>query len=225
MRFLEKEKFSINVGFPVTITNVLNTVKQTNDFLKNLPENLFKSIDFKTTGSIIGAIFCDKLAQSIPNASVNPIEKGHPDIIPSIGLGSTEKLLRNYPQGLEVKGTIGKIRTGANLRAGKRRIDELNGIIWQAHHREVNKLMGFLWDFNSEHNGFLFPMIVGVFYTDELCQDDWSQVSGTTGRNTKVSSMMKSGKEKMGNGWVILLNEEKYLLKLKKYLFIKNITE
>jgi hypothetical protein len=77
--------------------------------------------------------------------SVNPIEKGHPDIIPSVGLGSSEEVLRNYPNGLEVKGTIGNIRQGANLRAGMRRIDDLTGITWQAHHREVNHLLGFLW--------------------------------------------------------------------------------
>jgi hypothetical protein len=156
---------------------------------------------------------------------VNPIEKGHPDIIPAIGLGSSEEILRNYPQGIEVKGTIGNISKGANLRAGNKRINELTGITWQAHHREVNHLMGFLWDFNNEHNGFLFPILIGVFYSDNLTQNDWGEISGTTGRNTKVSGMIKSGKEKMGDGWIVILNDNTYLTKLKSYLSIKNITE
>lgn len=225
MSYLVNEQFSINVGFPVTAVEVLTAVNDTNHFLMGLPEILFRSIDFKTTGSAIGAIFCDKLAQTIPSAAVNPIEKGHPDIIPAIGLGSSEEILRNYPQGLEVKGTIGNISKGANLRAGAKRINDLTGITWQAHHREVNHLMGFLWDFNNAHNGFLFPMLIGVFYTDNLTENDWGEISGTTGRNTKVSGMVKSGKEKMGDGWIVLLNDKAYLDKLKGYLSIKNITE
>ncbi|MDR0792325.1 MAG: hypothetical protein LBE82_03380 [Chitinophagaceae bacterium] len=143
MSYLVKENFNMNVGFSVTSTEVLQAVNETNTFLRSLPENLYKSIDFKTTGAVIGAIFCGKLADIIPDVSVNPIEKGHPDIIPSVGLNSSEELLRNYPQGLEVKGTIGSIKQGANLKAGMQRIDNLTGITWQAHHREVNHLMGF----------------------------------------------------------------------------------
>jgi len=220
MSYLVNENFSINVGFPVTAVEVLQAVNETNNFLRSLPESLYKSIDFKTSGAVIGAIFCDKLADAIPNAAVNPIEKGHPDIIPSAGLGSSEELLRNYPQGLEVKGTIGNIRQGANLRAGMRRIDDLTGITWQAHHREVNHLLGFLWDFNNPHNGFNFPMLVGVFYTDQLIEDDWGAISGTTGRNTKVCGMLQTGKEKMGNGWIVLINQANYLTKLRRYLYI-----
>ena len=225
MRYLVNKKFSINVGFPVNSVEVRLAVEETNNFLKSLPESLFKSIDFKTTGSVIGAIFCDKLAQNIPAASVNPIEKGHPDIIPSVGLASSEEVLRNYPQGLEIKGTIGNIRQGANLRAGKQRIKELTGITWQAHHQEVNHLMGFVWDFNDEYNGFFFPVLVGVFYSDELSEIDWGAISGTTGRNTKVCGMVKSGKEKMGNGWIVLINQKEYLDKLSNYLHIQNIAE
>jgi hypothetical protein len=225
MKYLINEKFTVNVGFTVSYAEVILAVNETNDFLKSLPESLFKSIDFKTTGSVIGAIFCDKLAHNIPTASVNPIEKGHPDIIPSVGLTSSEEILRNYPQGLEIKGTIGNIRQGANLRAGKQRIKELTGITWQAHHQEVNHLMGFVWDFNDEYNDFSFPMLVGVFYSDKLCQDDWGAISGTTGRNTKVCGMVKSGKEKMGEGWIVLINQKEYLDKLKSYLYISNIAK
>ena len=225
MSYLVNNGFTIDVGFTVTASEVLAAVNETNQFMTGLPEILFRSIDFKTTGAAIGAIFCDKLAEHIPDAAVNPIEKGHPDIIPSAGLGSAEELLRNYPKGLEVKGTIGNISKGANLRAGTKRINDLTGITWQAHHREVNQLMGFLWDFNNEHNGFLFPMLIGVFYTDNLCEDDWGTISGITGRNTKVSGMVKSGKEKMGNGWIVLLNQKAYIDKLKACLYIDSIAE
>jgi len=225
MSYLINENFNINVGFAVSSTDVLNAVKDTNDFLKTLPEILYKSIDFKTTGAAIGAIFCDKLAINIEGASVNPIEKGHPDIIPTSGLNASEETLRNYDGGLEIKGTIGNIKKGANLRAGQKRITELTGITWQAHHREVKHLMGFVWDFNDEYEGFHFPIIVGVFYFDKLEMSDWGEVSGTTGRNTKVSGMRKSGKEKMGKGWILLLNDDEYLKKLRTYLSIIQIQD
>ena len=220
--YLINDEFSIHVGFSVNSSIVLNAVNETNLFLQGLPESLFRSIDFKTTGSVIGAIFSDKLATNIPNAMVNPIEKGHPDIIPASAVTASEESLRNYPEGLEIKGTIGNIRQGANLRAGKKRISELTGITWQAHHREVHQLMGFLWDFNNNNNGFLFPMLVGVFFSDNLTPDDWGEISGTTGRNTKVCGMLKSGKEKMGKGWIALLNQEDYLRKLGSYLFLSH---
>ena len=85
--------------------------------------------------------------------------------------------------------------------------------------------MGFVWDFNDEYNGFFFPVLVGVFYSDELSEHDWGAISGTTGRNTKVCGMVKSGKEKMGNGWIVLINQKEYLDKLRNYLHIKNIGE
>ena len=68
-------------------------------------------------------------------------------------------------------------------------------------------------------------MIIGVFYTDKLVRDDWGEISGTTGRNTKVTGMLISGKEKMGNGWIVLINQQEYLNKFKSYLHIKSIAE
>ena len=35
------------------------------------------------------------------------------------------------------------------------------------------------------------------FYSDQLLPSDWGEISGITGRNTKVTAMVKSGKEKM----------------------------
>jgi hypothetical protein len=63
-------------------------------------------------------------------------------------------------------------------------------------------------------------MLVGVFYTDTLIEDDWGAISGTTGRNTKVCGMLQTGKEKMGNGWIVLINQANYLTKLRRYLYI-----
>ncbi len=112
-KYIPNPQFSINVGFDMSAQNVLDAVINTNDFLISLPDTLYKSVDFKTMGALIGSIFCNKLSKTLNGAMVNPIEKGHPDIIPIAGLGAKEELLRNYPVGLEIKGTIGNIKQGS----------------------------------------------------------------------------------------------------------------
>jgi len=217
MKYKINNKFKIKVGFIVTNKHVHQALNQTNDILADLPSTLFRSIDFKTTSAMIGAVFCDCLA-ALTKGIVNPIEKGHPDIIPSSGKNATEEELRNYPLGLEIKCTVGNIMKGANLRAGQARIRQLTGITWQAHHREVDALMGLVWDFFDNGHSFSYPVVSGVFYSDDLNEDDWGEISGTTGRNTKVTGMKSSGKSKMGKGWVALIDDAEYLDKYQRLL-------
>lgn len=216
-KYLLRNSFEINVGFVVKAKDVVEAFELTNSILQDLPAGLYRSIDYKTISSIIGSVFCDALA-SRTTGIVNPIEKGHPDIIPSTGANATEEKLRNYQEGIEIKCTVGNIAQGANLRAGEQRIDKLTGITWQAHHREVKELMGLVWDFLEVGEGFNYPKLTAAFYASDLLRENWGEISGTTGRNTKVTGMLKSGKQKMGEGWVILLDEEKYLTKYARAL-------
>lgn len=217
MNYKNNTEFNINVGFSVTHKNIKDAVEQTNAILSDLPSTLFRSIDYKTTSAMIGAIFCDTVA-SLTGGVVNPIEKGHPDIIPASGANASEEELRKYPEGLEIKCTVGNIKTGANLRAGETRINVLTGITWQAHHREVEELLGLIWDFVDDGHAFNYPAITGAFYSSELEESDWGAISGTTGRNTKVTGMNASGKEKMGNGWVAVIDNDQYLDKYQRFL-------
>ncbi|URN87365.1 MAG: hypothetical protein NAG77_21370 [Pseudomonas protegens] len=220
MNYKSNEDFAIEVGFSVNAENIKQAVEQTNTILSDLPANLFKSIDYKTTSAMIGAIFCNTVA-NLTDGIVNPIEKGHPDIIPASAAEASEEALRNYQEGLEIKCTVGNITTGANLRAGETRIDNLTGITWQAHHREVEELLGIVWDFVDDGQNFNHPAITGAFYSSELSEDDWGAISGTTGRNTKVTGMNSSGKEKMGNGWVTLIDDPDYITKYQRLLKFK----
>lgn len=225
MDFKVNAKFKKKLGFDIDSKNIMDAVKATNAVLETLPISLYSSIDFKTLGAMIGSILCEQLSVVTGGAVVNPIEKGHPDLIPEAGLGSTEATLRNYPEGLEVKGTIGNVAKGANLRAGHKRIQSLTGLTWQAHHREVNNLLGIVWDFANHKNNFNYPAITGAFFSEELTTDDWGAISGTEGRNTKVTGMTQSGKQKMGKGWVLMYNNDPHINKYKKLLNITNLEE
>jgi len=209
MNYIINNDFSIQVGFTVNSQHIHQAIIQTNSQLSELPSTLFTSIDFKTTSAMIGALFCATLA-SLTGSMVNPIEKGHPDIVPCNAVGATEEQLRQYPEGLEIKCTVGGITQGANLRAGETRIGSLTGVTWQAHHREVRELLGLVWDFVNSGEAFNYPTITGAFYANNLVEDDWGAISGTTGRNTKVSAMKVGGKHKMGAGWVSLIDSPAY---------------
>lgn len=215
--YLSNKRFSINTGFTTTAEHVERAAIACNNKLRALPHTLYTTIDFKTTSAIIGCLFCEELASEV-GAITNPIEKGHPDIVPTSAKSSSEERLRKYPQGIEIKTTIGNIKLGANLRAGEQRVEHLTGITWQAHHREVEALMGLAWDFVQEKATYIFPGIAGVFYSNELTKEDWGEISGTSGRNTKVCGMKASGKKKMGTGCILLLKEEIYIRKYNRLL-------
>jgi hypothetical protein len=189
--------------------------------LEDLPFGLFTSIDLKALSGIVGALFAACLAENV-GAIVNPIEKGHPDVIPTKGKNATEAQLRNYPEGLEIKCTVGNVAKGSELKSGDERIARLTGVTWQAHHREVKSLMGLVVDFSGSDTGHgRYPVITGIFYTDTLVQNDWGAISGTTGRNTKVTGMRSSGKKKMGKGWIIVSKKDAHLTKYGSLLSFK----
>lgn len=81
MNYKVRDDFTIDVGFSVKGKHIKDAAILTNEIMSDLPASLYRCIDFKTISSIVGAIFCDSLA-SKTNGIVNPIEKGHPDLVP-----------------------------------------------------------------------------------------------------------------------------------------------
>lgn len=208
-----------NCGFHLSLNNVLIAIHNTNDVLEKLPATLFRSIDYKTTSAMIGCIFCENIALTTNGAAiVNPIEKGHPDIVPYQAINSSEEELRNYPIGLEVKCTIGGVPKWANIEKATPRINFISNITWQAHHQEVTELLGITFDYIPSPSGYK-PVISAAFYSDQLCISDWGEISGTNGRNTKVCGMKSSGKTKMGIGWFAILADNPIYWQKYSYLF------
>ena len=211
----EVGQLSTYCGFDVGERDILRAAQVTAEQLQLLPFTLFQAVDLKTLSSIVGALFAGSLAREV-GAIVNPIEKGHPDIVPRGAAKAPEERLRNYPEGLEIKVTVGNVRKGSDLLPGTPRIDFLSGLTWQAHHREVKRLLGLVVDFSgSSQENVRYPIITGAFYSDRLRAADWGKISGTTGRNTKVSGMKASGKAKMGETPILIVEDEVYR---KKYL-------
>lgn len=209
--YLIKDHVEFNCGFPLTAYDVVRAIDVTNQHLSQLPSSLFRAIDYKTTSSMIGCILCDNIAlNSNGQAMVNPIEKGHPDILPYFSHQVTEEELRNYPEGLEVKCTIGGVSKGANLQKAAPRLSETTTLTWQAHHQEVSELLGITYDYINTPNGNK-PIITAAFYSDILIPSDWGEISGTTGRNTKVCGMLASGKRKMAIGWFAVVDIPGYI--------------
>lgn len=222
--YLVNKDIKFDCGFSLNSLDIIKAIESTQKVISVLPWNLlYQAIDFKTTSAIMGALFCKGIAD-VTEGIVNPIEKGHPDVVPADAVNATEEQLRNYPVGLEVKCTVGNVKTGSNLSGGTTRIEKITGITWQAHHREVEKLLGIVYDFLSlnDTNEF-YPIITGVFYANNLSEEDWGQISGTSGRNTKVCGMKASGREKMGNGWVAIIDNDLYIERYSKLLGIKNL--
>ncbi|MDE0632534.1 MAG: helix-turn-helix transcriptional regulator [Caldilineaceae bacterium] len=208
----------IDCGFDVTGEMVLTAVTRLAEELQALPFSLYRSIDLKTLSGIVGALFATHIANQC-GAIVNPIEKGHPDVIPVEGADATEEELRNYGVGLEVKCTVGNVQKGRKLDAGEGRLDFLTGISWQAHHRQVESLLGLVVDFAGKQvPPGQYPIVTAAFFTDNLVTDDWGKVSGLSGRNTKVTGMLTSGKKKMGKGWILFLDNKLVYQKYSKIL-------
>lgn len=204
-------KFRLSCGFNITAEHVVAAMIETGSVMGALPLTLFTTIDFKTQSGIVGAVFSAAIASQC-SAIVNPIEKGHPDVLPASALNATEAQLRNYPTGLEVKCTIGSVVQGSNPRAGVERVELISGVTWQAHHRGVRALMGLVWDFvGGSARKPAHPAITGIYFAGRLVEDDWGKISGTTGRNTKVTGMVKSGHKKMAAGAIAVLDDDRNL--------------
>ena len=220
MKYKYNPCFSIDVGFEVDISHVEEAIDHTNSTLKGLPPTVYRSFDLKLLSGSVGAFFCTELADKIGvNVMVNPAEHGHPDIIPWVADDTPDKLLRNYPVGLEVKCTMGNIEPGARLKAGQTRIDKVKDITWKAHHKDVERMLGIVFDFVDDGKAFRYPHITGVFFSDDLNVKDWGKMAGQTGgRNTNVTNMNASGKIKMGTGWVALMDDRTYINRYQELL-------
>ena len=169
----------------------------------------------------------------------NPHQDGYPDLLvmDNIGKNLWDKLSSQHHEkqpfspfaggGIEVKATCGDLKSGKwftekNIPKpiiGDQRLEWVTGYNWKAHHRETNNLIGLIWDFVERK-----PTIVSIMYSNNLQEEDWGKtVTPKEGgvRTTSVSIMNKMGINKMKDGIILLINDQKYsvpfIKKLSKY--------
>ena len=141
-----------------------------------------------------------------------------------------------YPHGgIEVKCTIGDSRSvkkevKAKLLSQKYgvdvfdvnipRIDLFGGITYWAHHQDCSSLLGIYYDYYDKQK--FNPQIISLFYT-ELEKSDWYDISvgNIDSKKTSNTSLRPSGKEKIKNGLVAIIDDERYseVLKGRGYTF------
>ena len=227
-KYLIREEIEFDCGFDFNSKKLATAIDECNRKLATLPMFLWNRIALKFSGAIIGE-FLGEMVASVSDSVVNPIEQGYPDVIPAIAESVTFDELRNYPCGLELKGTCGHLPNRTRIKKGEPRLTHISGVTWKAHHAEVKKMLGYIWDFYPLYNDTLSPCVTAAFYSSELEVEDWGKVSGITGRSTKVTSMVKSGKEKMANGLACIINDEQIIKKyssiLPKMEFVDKIKE
>ncbi|MEB3278383.1 MAG: restriction endonuclease [Lyngbya sp.] len=72
MTYIINPRFNIFCGFEVNSEHIESALHQTNEFLEVIPSTVYKNIDYKTTSSIVGSMFCHSIASETA-AIVNPI--------------------------------------------------------------------------------------------------------------------------------------------------------
>ena len=186
-------------------------------------------LGLRNLSSFIGELFAAAVKRTCGGLFVgNPHQDGYPDLLLMDGIGQAEmtrlaaKLNDKAPfspfaaGGIEVKATCGSVPTPKECRSrgihrpslGDSRIDVLTGYDWKAHHRETNNLAGIVWDFVDAR-----PRIVAVFYSSGLEVDDWGaivQPKAGGGRTTSVSIMNRGGIRKMYDGWLCVIDDDRY---------------
>ncbi len=198
--------------------------------IADLVPSLFKTLGMRNLSSFVGENFVDSISTISKGLLIkNPHQDGYPDLIVMTEEGNKhfKKLADNLRDkspfsnfetgGVEVKATCGSVPTPKELQkknlskpnVGDQRIEFLKSYDWKAHHRSTNNLVGLVWDFI---NGT--PTIVAVFFCSSLTTEDWGEIIQPKeggGRTTSVSIMPRGSVAKMYQGWIAVLDDERYI--------------
>lgn len=195
-------------------------------------------LGLRNLSAAIGELFVQSIAEISSGLFVkNPHQDGYPDLLLMDNDGiylynqiKQENLLQEKARfssfasgGMEVKATCGSIPSQAECNRkgvqrpdlGVQRIDLLKGYDWKAHHRETNNLIGITWDFIEG-----IPTITSVQYSSALSELSWGHIVQPAqggGRTTSVSIMTREGVATMCKGWIIMIDDKRYIDFFCKY--------
>lgn len=221
-----------------------NYIIELNKLFKEIDFDLFEALGQRNLSGVIGEIFSRFFVNKFNDFIINPHPDGRPDILhlsnenihnyyhkqcftnidgKSIPIKSK---LSPFPyDGIETKCTIGSPKnnyklqlennTGKkNFEIGMPRIDYLSDLIWWAHHTHSRNLFGLYYDYYQEEANL--PQILAVFYSD-LHVDSWAKVSlgNPDSKKTSNTSLNSSGKNKMKQNCLLVIDNIKYIENLK----------
>lgn len=245
---------SLNGSEILSAEQVVDAIAYANHAIKQLDEHtrqfdieIFETLGMRNLSGFVGEVLVSSIDKITNHKLVKNLHQdGYPDLLLNItkemqSYLSTTYTLKNgkkYPNskeifspykygGLEVKATCGSTPSqSATFRKpiiGEQRIQSVTGFDWKAHHRTTNNLIGVLWDFIDG-----VPSIVAAFYRNDLVIEDWGaivQPKEGGGRTTSVSIMNSTGVKKMCDGWIAVLDDEKYKTKLSSKKWIGYIVK
>ena len=198
--------------------------------MREFDVDIFGLLGMRNLSSFVGELFGSYLIKQSNGLFIkNPHQDGYPDLLllDKFGKPLWESLASRSREknpfspfatgGVEIKATVGSVPTPKEFAKkkmtkpdiGDQRIAHLKGYDWKAHHRDTNNLFGFLWDFI---NGA--PSIAAVFYSNQLQTKHWGEIIQPKeggGRTTSVSIMTREGVAVMYQGWLVVLDDDRYI--------------
>lgn len=204
--------------------------------LQEVPVDIFGILGMRNLSSFVGELFGASMIKESKGLFVkNPHQDGYPDLLLLDKFGKPlweslkPKIRDKHPfspfatGGIEIKATVGSVPTPAVLLKrgfvkpdiGSQRIEFLQGYDWKAHHRDTNNLVGIFWDFIGKA-----PTIAAIFYSNLLDTEHWGKIIQPTeggGRTTSVSIMARQGVRVMYEGWVLVLDDDRYIRVFNKH--------
>lgn len=223
----------------VSVELLKDAVEKSNALISKINDfevDIFSILGMRNLSAFMGELFAKAFASVSDGKLIsNPHQDGYPDLLVLDEIGRLEfnkyadRIKDKAPfspfatGGIEVKATCGSIPTPAILAKrgldkpgiGDSRINVLTGYDWKAHHRETNNLLAILWDFVDGR-----PAVCAVFYSNTLQESDWGaivQPKQGGGRTTSVSIMTRAGIKKLYDGWICVIDDERYISFLNKF--------
>ncbi len=192
----------------VSSDDLLSAASKANEILLGVEVNrnasmpsFYDVIDARSLSGFVGELYARVLAGQHGTLKSNPHIDGYPDLLDVstpealASAASTDSAVFNEFAfgGLEVKNTFGNLRQPykpKKLPSGPppqydyraTRDARLSGLVWKAHHQRTNHLVALQADYIDR-----VPQVVAMFFSSELCEDDWSVKQNPTEESAMTS--------------------------------------
>jgi hypothetical protein len=215
-------------------------------FFEDAEFEFYEAIGQRNLSGFVGEVFVKSFARVVDGYRENPHADGRPDILDLTTEDSRDHLERDclvpgeegrIPRrsrlapykygGLEVKASIGdpvakyKARLAdeqgvSAFQVGMPRIDYLSSITYWGHHASCENLVGLYYDYVPALDSA--PQVLLVMHSELDVEVDWNKVSVglSTSKKTSNTSLTKAGKKKLYRGVVAVIDDERYLSRLRE---------